>query len=168
MNIVILGFMATGKTSVAKELSNRLGMKYISTDELIEKEEKRTIPQIFKEYGEPYFRKLERKVVKQISKIDNLVIDTGGGVVLNEDNIKDLRKNGILFCLKANPEIILRRTQKDSYRPLLRTNDKLSRIEELLQERQPYYNKIENSIDTSNMTIQRVVEKIIRILKSRK
>jgi shikimate kinase len=166
MNIVILGFMATGKTSVAKELSNRLGMKYISTDELIEEREKKTIPQVFKEYGESYFRKVETEIVRQISKMDNLVIDTGGGVVLNGENIKDLRKNGILFCLKAKPEVILKRTQKDSYRPLLRTDDKLSRIKELLQKRQVYYNRIENSIDTSNITIQEVAEKIIRMLKS--
>ena len=89
-NIVLLGFMGTGKTAVAKRLADELKMKYISTDDIIEAREKRSINDIFAEDGESYFRKVEREAVKDVSSEDGAVIAAGGGVVLDAENLKNL------------------------------------------------------------------------------
>ena len=86
-NIVIVGFMGTGKTTIATQVANRLKMKYVSTDSLIEKREKRTINEIFTDSGEEYFRDIESEVVREVSSGEGLVIDAGGGAVLREENI---------------------------------------------------------------------------------
>ncbi len=119
MNIVLTGFMGTGKSIVAKKLAQKLGMGYVDTDKIIEDREGREIRKIFEEKGEDYFREIETKIIKQVSSLNNYVIATGGGVVLKEENIKALRKKGVIIYLSANPEIILKRTDKNEERPLL-------------------------------------------------
>jgi len=104
MNIVLTGFMGTGKSIVGEKLAQRLGMGYIDTDQIIEEREGCEISKIFKEKGEDYFRKIETEVVKEVSSFNNCVIATGGGVVLKEENIKALRRKGIIISLSANPD----------------------------------------------------------------
>ena len=99
-NIVLIGFMGSGKTVVSKVLSKKLKMKIKDTDELIEKTTKLKIKEIFAKYGEEYFREIEKKVVSNVSKRKNIIISTGGGIVKNELNIKNLKKNGIVVYLK--------------------------------------------------------------------
>jgi shikimate kinase len=164
MNIVLLGFMGTGKTTVARKLSEILGLKYISTDGLIEEREKRTINEIFTHEGEEYFRKIEKEIVKEVAEGDGQIIDAGGGVVLDSRNIEALRKNGILICLTARPEVILERTKDKNDRPLLNVGDKLEKINQLLEYRKPFYDRADYFIDTSDLNIEDVVKKILEII----
>jgi len=164
MNIVLTGFMGTGKSKIGKRLAKKLGMSYLDTDELIEEGEKDSISAIFKKRGEEYFRRLETKVVKEVALLDNFVISTGGGVVLREGNIRLLKKNAFIVCLFASPEVILKRTKGNDNRPLLGVNNQKKRIEELLALRKPYYEKADFSVDTSALDSEGVVEEIIEFL----
>jgi len=164
MNIVLTGFMGTGKSGIGKRLAKKLGMSYLDTDELIEEREKDSISAIFKKRGEEYFRRLETKVVKEVALLDNFVISTGGGVVLKEGNIRLLKKNAFIVCLFASPEVILKRTEGNENRPLLEVNNQKKRIEELLALRKPYYEKADASVDTSALDSEGVVGEIIESL----
>src|SRR3989338_2621837 len=106
-NIVLVGFMGTGKTAVAKALCRRLKMRYISTDALIEKNQKRPIAEIFAKDGEEYFRRVEADAVRDVSALQGAVIDAGGGGVIKEENIKLLKKSGTIVCLTASGDVIL-------------------------------------------------------------
>jgi len=164
-NIVLVGFMGGGKTSVGKSIRDTLKMRLVNTDDLIEKKEGMSIAGIFAKKGESYFRKLEREIVKEISKSENSIIDTGGGVVINEDNVKDLKKNGLIFCLNATPEEILRRTKRYVHRPLLNVDDPLTEIKELLNKRKEYYKRADYQIDTNGKSIEEIAKEIIEIYK---
>jgi shikimate kinase len=163
-NIVLVGFMGTGKTAVAKALSRRLGMRYVSTDEVIEKKAKRTIAEIFSTDGEEYFRRLETDAVRQASGLQDAVIDAGGGVVIKEENVGLLKKSGAIICLTASVDVILERTKGKQHRPLLNVRDPGKKIEELLKSRASYYAKADFAIDTSYLTVDDVVKKIIDIV----
>lgn len=162
MNIVLLGFMGTGKTSVAKRLADELGMQFIEMDTVIEEMEGMSINEIFAKKGEPYFRKLESDVVKELGSKNGLVISAGGGVVLNPDNIKELEKGSILICLNATPQEIYKRVGNEIHRPLLNVEDPLKKIKELLDHRRPYYDKISIQIDTTGKSIEEVVKECTR------
>lgn len=169
MNIVLTGFMGTGKTAIGRELARFLGMGYIDTDEIIEKRENCSIPRIFAEKGEDYFRKVETQVVREVSRLNGYVISTGGGAVLKRENRENLRKNGYLVCLKADPDIILKRTENDEQRPLLKGfSDKKSRVQKLLEQRNPFYSQADIMIDTSSLTVYESVEKIVKFLSPQK
>lgn len=161
MNIVLTGFMGTGKSVVGKELAKRLGMSYLSTDELIEKREGTKISAIFQKKGESYFRQVETQIVKEVASLDNHVISAGGGVVLREENVSALKKNGFIVCLSASPEVILQRTANNRNRPLLEVDDQKKRIKELLKIRKPFYDKADFSVDTSSLSSKEVVKKIV-------
>ncbi len=152
--------MGTGKTEVSKLLAKTLGMKYISTDEVIEDRERRSINEIFKKNGEAYFRRSEKEVVKKVAQLNNFVIDAGGGVVLDKENIQDLKRNGKIVCLSASPEVILERTKRYYHRPLLNVEDPKAKIEELLKARAPFYTQADFTIDTTNLTVEAVVQEI--------
>jgi len=155
--------MGTGKTTIAAQVANRLKMKYVSTDSLIEKREKRTINEIFTDSGEEYFRNIESDVIREISGAQGMVIDTGGGAVLKEENIANFKSSGVVICLTAKPEIILERTKKYKHRPLLNVLDPKRKIMDLLAKRESFYAKADHSIDTGKLTARQVVEEIIRI-----
>lgn len=159
-NIVLFGFMGTGKSAVGKKLAEDLGMKFVEMDAVIEKQEEMTINDIFAKKGEWYFRSLEKNLVKDLGGQKGLVISTGGGVVLNADNIKDFEKDSFLVCLNASPEEIYNRIKNEEHRPLLKVDDPLKKIKELLDYRMPYYNKIKIQIDTVGMRVEEVVSKI--------
>lgn len=166
-NIVLVGFMGTGKNVIGRRLAKILHMKYVSTDDVIEDRESRSINDIFTKDGEPYFRKVEKLVVKNVSGIENLVIAAGGGVVLDDENIKNLRRNGILICLNATPEEILKRTKASFHRPLLNIPSPLEKIKELLEKRKPYYAKADYTVDTVGKKIDQVVNEIIEIVRNK-
>ncbi len=164
-NIVLVGFMGTGKTTIATQLANRLNMRYVSTDGLIEKREKRTINEIFTKSGEDYFRDVESDVIREVSGMEGLVIDTGGGVVMREENLANLKSTGVVICLTADEETIMERTKKYKHRPLLNVEDPKLKIRTLLAKRAPFYAKADHCIDTGKLTIRQVVEKIVEIAK---
>lgn len=162
-NIVLIGFMGTGKTTIATKLANRLNMQYVSTDTMIEKKEKRTINEIFTVEGEEYFRDVESGVVKEASCMDNVVIDAGGGAVLREENMENFKSKGVVVCLTAGEDVIFARTKKYKHRPLLNVEDPKLKIRTLLSKRAPYYQKADHVIDTGKLTAKQAVEKIIEI-----
>lgn len=148
----------------AKELARRLEREAVSTDSAVEKKEKRPIADIFKNPGEKYFRRLEKDAVAELSEKENLIIDCGGGVFTNDDNIRLLKKNGIVICLSATPECLLERTQRTKVRPLLNVPDPLKKIHELLAVREPFYRQAHHWIDTTGKTNQEVCNEIERLL----
>ncbi len=165
-NIVLTGFMGTGKTKVGRELARLLDLKLIDIDAEIEKAENTTINEIFRKFGEPGFREMETEMIKKISQKKNIVISTGGGAVLRDENINLLKENGVIICLTASPETIFKRLQDNSDRPLLRTGNPFERIRELLNFRKPYYEKADIMIDTENKTPLRIAEEIIEQIRN--
>lgn len=164
-NIVLLGFMGTGKTAVGKKLAERLEKEYLDLDELIEKKAGITISEIFSRFGEKYFRDMESKIAEEVSSYKNKIIATGGGIVLRKENITNLRHNSTLICLTAKPEIILERTKTAYHRPLLEVDDPLAKIKELLNYRAPFYTQADHSLDTSALTVEQVTEEIIKLYR---
>ncbi len=162
-NIVLFGFMGTGKTRVGQAVAERLGMTYVDLDDLIEAREATTISEIFATKGEPYFRRVEAEVAAEAANLEGRVIATGGGVVLNEANIHALERTGVGICLSATAEEILERVKHETHRPLLATEDPLSKIHELLAYRAPFYSKVDRRIDTTGQPVEAIVQKIVAI-----
>lgn len=165
-NIVIVGFMGTGKTEVSRYIAESLDMKLINTDDLIEKKAGMSINEIFSKKGEQHFRELEKEVVKEISQLKDSVIDTGGGVVMDEENVEDLGDDGLIFCLSATPEEILERTKGYSHRPLLNVSDPVDEIKRLLNKRKEYYERADYQIKTSGKSVTQVAQEIIDIYQT--
>ena len=167
MNLILIGYRGTGKSTVAKILSERFQARLISTDEFIITKAGMHIPEIVESKGWDYFREFESGVIKEISKEDDCIIDAGGGVVLREENIKNLKKNAKIVLLKADVKIIAERIKDDTKRPSL-TGEKsfIDEINEVLNERKPLYEKAADfSVDTSNLTPEEVALKIIGYLR---
>ncbi|MBA4371749.1 MAG: shikimate kinase [Thermodesulfovibrio sp.] len=162
-NIVLTGFMGTGKTTVGRELARLLDMKLIDIDAGIESEEGLRIPEIFSRFGEERFRDIEAKAIRKYAASDHAIISTGGGAVLRAENIEALRINSIIFCLSASPETVLKRTARNDDRPLLKAADPLQNIFELMQYRRPFYEKAGIMIDTDDKTPLQVAEEIAAI-----
>ncbi|MEO5359015.1 MAG: shikimate kinase [Nitrospirota bacterium] len=164
-NIVLTGFMGTGKTTIGKVLAKSLGRNLIDIDSEIEKDKGIKITEIFASMGEAKFRDMETEMVGKISTLSNVVISTGGGVVLRQENIEFLRKNGIVVNLTADPEIIYARLSGANDRPLLNVADPLAKIRELLDFRRPFYQNADIIIDTGDKTPIIAAEEIIQSAK---
>lgn len=162
-NIVLVGFMGTGKTTVGKRLAERLNMTFLDMDDVIEERQGKSIPRIFAEEGEPFFRSLERNLVHELSVKTGLVIGAGGGIVLNPDNIRDYSRTGLVICLSATPEIILERVAGETHRPLLAGGNKMKKIVDILESRRKFYNAIPCQVDTTELNIEQVVDRIIAL-----
>ncbi len=165
-NIAMVGFMGTGKTTIACMLAERFHAEFVDIDELIEVKQQKRIVDIFAEKGEEFFRKIEKELVAEISSQQNKIISCGGGVVLDADNISNLKQNGILICLQASPEVIIERTKKYGHRPLLNVSNPQEKIRELLNVREIYYAKADYTVDTSDLNKMQVVDKIENWLKT--
>ncbi|HEY5593969.1 MAG TPA: 3-dehydroquinate synthase [Nitrospiria bacterium] len=164
-NIVLIGFMGTGKSEVGKRLAGELGWPFEDTDLRIEEREGRTIPEIFKAFGEARFRRRERAVVAELAKRESFVIATGGGAIMDPVNLRNLRRNGILIGLSASSDAIMARTA-GSDRPLLQEGDRLQKIQELLESRRPYYLLSDHGINTTHRDPQQIVTMIKNILSA--
>lgn len=168
-NIVLTGFMGTGKNAIGKRLAQELNLKFVDTDTIIEDEEGTTISEIFEKKGEEYFRKREKEVVKKVAQEESQVISTGGGVVLDEENVSHLRRNGFIICLWASPEVIEERTREETHRPLLEGEDRKKKIRELLAYRKTFYHKnADYMVDTSRLSVEEAVIKIQKQIKREK
>ncbi|HBY56602.1 MAG TPA: shikimate kinase [Candidatus Atribacteria bacterium] len=166
-NIIITGFMGAGKSVVAKQLAQKLKMKFVDTDKVIEENQGMSIADIFTRYGEDYFRQQENKLVKELSQQENLVIATGGGTLLSSDNAEMLSQKGEIICLYADPTVIYNRVKRKNDRPLLRGENVLDNINKLLKERKKIYDNIKLKVDTSDLNIEEVVDRIIELLKGK-
>jgi shikimate kinase len=164
-NIVLTGFMGTGKSTVGRLIAAQLGREFLDMDECIERREQRKISEIFATDGEPAFRRMERALVQELSAKEDLVIATGGGVVLNPDNIKDYSRNGLVVCLTAPAEVILRRVSRETHRPLLEDGEKSERIIRLLESRRALYESIPHRIDTTTMKPEQVAECVLQLFR---
>lgn len=150
MNIVLIGMRGSGKTTVAKLLSKRLGKAMIEMDEMIVEKMGLTIPEVVEKYGWNYFRDKETEIVEEVIKKDNIIVSTGGGVITRVRNVELLKKNGIVFFLKVNIDTLLKRIGDDPNRPSL-TGKKSRRkdMEEVLKQRETqYYSAADCIIDT--------------------
>jgi shikimate kinase len=157
--------MGTGKSEVGKKLAVRLKRVFIDTDTLIEETAGTSIAQIFAERGESYFRQLERQMISQACLQSNVVIATGGGAIVDEENARQLKDSGTVICLTATPETILARVQDNSDRPLLQGDNPLEKIRILLQTRAEAYAKADLMIDTSGLAVDDVVQTVCRALE---
>ena len=167
-NIYLVGFMATGKTHIGKELAKKIKWHFIDLDDLIELRERRRIRDIFARDGEPYFRRLETRALNEVAKEKQFVVACGGGIVLNPDNIKTMKATGMMIGLAASVAVILKRAQASGDRPLLNVPDPKKRVELLLKLRAPYYAQADKTIDTSRLSPAQVVAKIVPVTKTGK
>jgi shikimate kinase len=165
-NIALIGFMAVGKSAVGRKLARRLKRPFVDLDRAIEKCEGSKVREIFENRGEPYFRQLEKQALAHVLREDGQVIATGGGVVLQDDNLRLLQERSLIVCLIANVNAIVRRAGSGNQRPLLRATDKMQRINELLKQRKEYYASAHIEIDTSDLTLDEVVAKILALAGS--
>lgn len=138
-NIALIGFMGSGKTTIGKILAKYLDMKFIDIDKMISAREKKSIPEIFEEKGEQYFRKLEREIVLEESLNNNIVIATGGGVIIDNENIKNLKETSFIVYLDCTIECIYERVKNSKNRPLLNVENMFETIQELHKKRELLY-----------------------------
>jgi shikimate kinase len=166
-NIALIGFMGTGKSAVGKALAEKLGLKFVEMDWLIEEMAGKPIPDIFQQDGEIAFRELEIEVTKKVAQGSRQVIACGGGMVLNKINVDRLRETSRMVYLKSSPRKIMERTSADTNeRPLLEVPDPAQLIRELLDFRKPFYERSADiTINTSRLSINKVTDLIIYRLK---
>jgi len=167
MNIVLIGYRGTGKTAVGKALSKRLGRPFCDADAYLEQKLGRTISDVVAAEGWAFFRAREKEVIGEIAAKDGCVIATGGGAVMDRDNVTRLRSKGVFVLLKADTDTIIERIQGDQMssqqRPKLLEGDIYEETERLLKERMPVYEEVADfSVDTSMLAIDEVVERIVR------
>jgi len=162
--LILTGFMGTGKTTVGRRAAERLGWVFVDTDELIEATEGRTIAAIFSKEGEAYFRAREREAIRKVAALENVVIATGGGTIVDEENLRVLEAAGPVVCLTARVDVILQRTRGDS-RPLLADADGETAVRSLLAAREAAYRRATYTIDTSEIGIDAVVERVVEIAR---
>ena len=160
-NIALTGFMAVGKSAVGRTLARRLKRRFVDLDREIEKTAGLKVRQIFNQQGEPVFRKLEKEALARVLAGENQVIATGGGVIMDEENLQLLRKRSLLVCLAASTEQLLKRAGNGAKRPLLQGGNRKERVEELLRQRQEKYALAHATVDTTDLTIDQVASKII-------
>lgn len=160
VNLALVGFMGTGKTSVGRLVAEQLKFEFIDTDELIQAHTGRTIADIFARDGEPAFRALERKVVEEIAARTRTVISTGGGLPTNAENLAALKTHALVVCLWASPEKIWERVRNQSHRPLLHDADPQSKIKELLAARSPFYRQADVLVNTDLRSAREVATQV--------
>jgi shikimate kinase len=164
-NIILTGFMGVGKTQVGTQLAKDLGYLFIDTDSLIEADQQLAIASIFAKFGEPYFREVEAKIIHEITKRVGQVVSTGGGAVIADRNREAFKKAGFVVCLTAPPEVIYERIKHETHRPLLQTADPLAKIRELLESRAQFYAQADVTIDTSEKSVEDVIQTIKERIK---
>lgn len=159
-NVVLIGFMGTGKSSVGHLLAKRLAWSFMDTDQLIELQEGCSIPEMFNSKGEIYFRRIESQIIHDVMEQTNQVIATGGGAVLAEVNRNKMLKHGFVIALTARKETIIERVKLDHNRPLLQGNVD-ERVGILLEQRKDAYDFADLIIDTTELTKDTIVEMMI-------
>jgi shikimate kinase len=166
MNIVLIGYRGTGKSTIGRLLAVRLGRELVSTDAEIVERAQRTIPEIVTQEGWEYFRNLESDICRELGVRDRLMVDTGGGAILREQNVEALKRNGVLFWLTASVETIVKRIGRDNQRPSLTgTKSFVDEIRDVLQERTPkYQSAADHIIATDDRSIDQVVEHVLTLV----
>jgi shikimate kinase len=160
-NLVLGGFMGTGKSSVGYLVATQLHYGFVDTDHLIERRAGRSIAAIFKQAGEAAFREFEQQVVAELADCRRSVIATGGGMTANAENLARLKQHAFVVCLWASPEAIFERVRHHSHRPLLHDPDPLGRIQELLAAREAVYRQADALIQSEQRSVREVAQHVI-------
>ena len=168
MNLVLIGYRGTGKSTVAKLLAAQLGMEVVSLDAEIVRQAGRSIPEIVAAHGWPHFRDLESEVTKRVAARDHVIIDAGGGVILRPQNVEHLRRGGTLFWLRAAVPVIVARIEGGTERPPLTAGKSFTEeVEEVLLERTPLYAAAaHHHIDTDARSPEQVAAEVARLYHS--
>lgn len=161
VNLALIGFMGTGKSSVGRLVADQLRFEFLDTDHLIETRTGKTIADIFAQNGEPAFRALERQLVEELPARTQTVIATGGGLPINPANLQCLKQHALTVCLWSSPEKIFERVREQSHRPLLRDPDPLATIRALLAAREPFYKQADVLINSEFRSIREVAQQVI-------
>lgn len=171
--LYLTGFMTSGKSTIGPILANVLGWNFYDLDKVIEKDQKKSIVEIFEADGEAYFRQLETDKLRGLSKSEKAVISLGGGTMANEENLDIIKKTGKVVYLKVSPEVLYKRLRYKIDRPLLRDlvlseNSKeefVNRIDEILLKREVYYEKADLVINTDTSSVGITVDKLVKKVK---
>ncbi len=161
VNIALIGFMGTGKTSVGRLVADQSHFEFLDTDDVIQAQQGRTIADIFSTDGEPAFRKLEQKLVGELAARTKTVIATGGGLPTHPDNLAGLKTHALVVCLWASPEKIWERVKNQTHRPLLHDLDPQKKIRELLAAREPFYKQADVLLNTELRSVREVAQQVV-------
>jgi len=161
-NLVLIGFMGCGKSSVGRRLSGLTGHRFVDTDEIIVQSEGRNIPEIFSRNGEDYFRDVEQRSLEKLVGVCGIILSTGGGLVLRPANRQTLKKIGIVAWLDASPDALFERAMRSGKRPLLQTEDPRKTFDDLLSVRQEVYNLTADfRIDSTRLSHDQVAQMLL-------
>jgi len=169
LNIILIGFRGAGKTTIGRMIAQRLNKKFVDADEYLERKEGKTVKDIFAEGGEKLFREIETRIIAELCQLDNRVVATGGGAILREENVRALKKSGIVILLDADINTIYKRIHKNAAteqrRPSLTSKSAYEEIEYLLEYRRPLYDKAADFvISTASMSATDAANKIVTFL----
>lgn len=164
-NIILIGFMGVGKTTVGKLLAQRVGYRFVDVDQVIEKETGFSIPEIFSRYGEGYFRQLEKQAIRRLLTPSGIVLATGGGAVMDPSNFSFLMENGCVVALDAREETLWERLKSCKDRPMLYSDNPREKMRALLEMRRPVYYKAHFVVRVDGKSPKEVVDEIIAMIE---
>lgn len=172
MNIVLIGYRGAGKSSVGSRLAIRTGKGFVDTDDLVEERQGASIRDIVESSGWGHFRAVEKRVIEEVSKEDNLIVAPGGGAVLDPENVRSLRKNGLIIWLKAGREVLCQRIDRDSRtvasRPTLTGKGAMEEFAEVMASRNPFYERAADAeIDTAGLDVEEVVAAVLSFIREK-
>jgi shikimate kinase len=170
MNIVLIGYRGAGKSAVGRKLASRTGSGFVDTDDLVEERQGASIRDIVASCGWDHFRAVEKKIVEEISRKDNLIIAPGGGAVLDPENVRALKKNGLIIWLKADRQVLCNRITQDSRtidsRPTLTGKGAVEEFGEVMVVRNPFYQAAADAeIDTESLDVEEVAEAVLSAIR---
>ena len=164
-SIYLIGFMGTGKSTVAYELRKKTAAILVEMDQVIEEQQKKTIPEIFDEFGEEYFRDIETDLLLSFEQEDNLIVSCGGGSVLRDANTASMKKHGKIVWLTATPETVYERVKNSTNRPVLNGNMNVEYIRELMEKRRARYEEVADiTVSTDEKSVQDICTEILKQL----
>jgi shikimate kinase len=161
VNLALIGFMGTGKSSVGHLVADQLRFEFVDTDHLLETRAGKTITEIFAQNGEPAFRELECRLVEELASRTCTVISTGGGLPVNPANLNSLKQHALVVCLWSSPEKIFERVREQPHRPLLQDPNPLAKIRFLLAAREPFYKQADVLINSEFRSIREVAQQVM-------
>lgn len=165
-NVALAGFMGVGKSSVGRQVAAELQFEFVDTDEVIETRTGVKVSEIFALHGEAVFRKFERELVAEMMHWSNKVISTGGGLVVDPENLASLKTHSLVVCLWATPDTIYQRTKHQTHRPLLRAADPLAKIRELLSAREAAYKQADVLVSTEQRSVKEIAVHVLHQVRT--